>query len=236
MRSLSGLLTALRWTGASVVRWDEPMVDPGYVVVLNGAPRSGKSSIVAALQEETSEPWMNLGVDAFVECVTPPAFRPGIGLRPGGERPDLESWVSTFYAAMYESVAAHSRLGLHVVVDVGHHDDYATPRGVLAQVAARLDGLPAFLIGVRCPLDVIMQRRSVRHPGREGRYAIGTADGQVPDAVLRWQTEVHRPGVYDLEVDTAVQTPRGCAAAIRSRIESQVPPSAFGRLAESGTP
>jgi chloramphenicol 3-O phosphotransferase len=211
------------------------MVDPGYIVVLNGAPRSGKSSIVAALQEASSEPWMNLGVDVFVECVTPPAFRPGVGLRPGGEEPDLESWVPTFYTAMYASVAAHSRSGLHVVVDVGHHDGYASPRGILAQVAAQLDGLPAFLVGVRCPLEVILQRRAIQQPGREGRYVAHTAEGQVPAAVVRWQTEVHRPGVYDLDVDTSIQSPSDCAAAIRSRIQSRVPPSAFARLSESGS-
>jgi chloramphenicol 3-O phosphotransferase len=150
--------------------WDGRMVDPGFIVVLNGAPRSGKSSIIAAIQEESSEPWMNLGVDVFAESVTPPHYRPGVGLRPGGERPDLEPWVPVFYSAMYESVAAHSRLGLNVAVDVGHHDGYTSPRGILRQVAAQLAGLPAFLVGVRCPLEVIMQRRDVEHPGRPGGY------------------------------------------------------------------
>jgi chloramphenicol 3-O phosphotransferase len=27
---------------------------------------------------------MNLGADVFQECVTPPRYRPGMGLRPGG--------------------------------------------------------------------------------------------------------------------------------------------------------
>ena len=51
----------------------------------------------------------------------PHRYNPGIGLRPGGEGPDLEPLIVRFYAAMYESIAAHSRLGLNVVVDVGHH-------------------------------------------------------------------------------------------------------------------
>jgi chloramphenicol 3-O phosphotransferase len=211
------------------------MVDPGVIVVLNGPPRSGKSSIVAAIQDEFDDPWMNLGVDVFAEHVTPPRYRPGIGLRPGGERPDLEAWVPVFYAAMYESVAAHSRLGLNVVVDVGHHDDYVTPRGILPRAAAALDGLPALLVGVRCPLEVILQRRAVQHPGREGRYAVREADGQVPAAVVRWQVETHRPGIYDLEVDTSVHSPSECAALIRSRLDSGFPPSAFSRLAAGGS-
>jgi chloramphenicol 3-O phosphotransferase len=219
-----------RWT----VRWDGFMVKCGHIVVLNGPPRAGKSSIVEAIQEQFEEPWMNLGVDVFAARVTPPRYRPGIGLRPGGERPDIEAWVPVFYAAMYESVAAHSRLGLNVVVDVGHHDGYATSRGILSRVAAQLAGLPAFLVGVRCPLEVVMQRRAVEHPGREGRYATTGPEGQVPDAVLRWQAETHRPGIYDLELDTSVQDPTECAALIRSRIEGPSPPFAFARLAESG--
>jgi chloramphenicol 3-O phosphotransferase len=211
--------------------WDGHMVDPGFIVVLNGAPRSGKSSIIAAVQEESSEPWMNLGVDVFAESVTPPRYRPGVGLRPGGERPDLEPWVPVFYSAMYESVAAHSRLGLNVAVDVGHHDGYASPRGVLAQVAAQLTGLPAFLVGVRCPLEVIMQRRDVEHPGRPGGYVTSDPSGEIPAAVLRWQTEVHRPGIYDLEVDTSLETPAQCAARIRARTHSDEPPHAFQQIA-----
>jgi len=94
---------------------------------------------------------MNLGLDLFKGRVTPPRYQSGIGLRPGGERPDIEAVIPTLYAALYDSVAAHSRQGLNVVVDVGHHDSYSTPLHTLADAARRLDGLPALLVGVRCP-------------------------------------------------------------------------------------
>ena len=128
-------------------------IPPGRIVILNGAPRSGKSSIATVIQERFDGPWMNLGVDAYVHHITPPRYRPGIGLRPGGERPDLEPFVAACYAALYESVAARSRLGLHLVVDVGHHNAYAESRHTLADAARRLVGLPALLVGVRCPID-----------------------------------------------------------------------------------
>jgi chloramphenicol 3-O phosphotransferase len=205
--------------------------EPGRIVVLNGAPRSGKSSIVAAIQEGFDSPWMNLGVDVHARHVTPPHLHPGIGLRPGGERPELEAWVPVFYAALYESIAAHSRLGLNVVADLGHHDAYSTPLGILPDCARRLAGLPALLVGVRCPVEEIMRRRRAGQPGREGEYAVAAADEPVPDAVLRWQREVHLPGIYDLELDTSVLRPEDCAAAIRRRLDDPAPPMAFRRLA-----
>ncbi|HEX5501610.1 MAG TPA: hypothetical protein VFW96_03240 [Thermomicrobiales bacterium] len=204
---------------------------PGRIVVLNGAPRSGKSSIVTAMQETFAEPWLNLGVDVFVREVTPERCRPGIGLRPGGERPDLEPLVATMYAALYESIAAHSRLGLHVVADVGHHDAYAQPRQILADCARRLAGLPALFVGVRCPIEVIMARRNAGQAGREGGYVTGSAADPVPAPVRRWQRAVHVPGIYDLEVDTSALSPAECAAAIRRRLDAGPPPTAFRRLA-----
>jgi chloramphenicol 3-O phosphotransferase len=206
----------------------EPTSSAGQIVVLNGAPRSGKSSIVAAIQESFDGVWVNLGVDRYM-AMTPARYLPGIGLRPGGERPDLEPLVVAMYAALYDSIAAHSRLGLNVVVDVGHHDYYSVPRGILPDCARRLAGLPAWLVGVRCPIEVIMERRRA-----SGYLAGGSPGDPVPEPVLRWQREVHRPGIYDLEVDTSVQTPEECAAAIREPLERGPAPSAFSRLADLG--
>src|SRR5215217_7218678 len=107
----------------------------GQIIILNGAPRSGKSSIVEVIQDTFDGVWMNLGVDGFMQM--PPArYLPGIGLRPGGERQDIEPLVPTLYRALYESIAAHSRVGLNVVVDIGHHDAYAVSRGILPDCAA----------------------------------------------------------------------------------------------------
>ena len=50
---------------------------------------------------------------------------------------------------------------------------------------------------------------------KEGVYVTGSASDPVPSPVRRWQHEVHRPGIYDLEVDTSRLTPQQCAEAIR---------------------
>ena len=196
-------------------------MSPGRIVVLNGAPRSGKSSIAAAIQARVPGDWINLGVDAQLRTM-PPHLLPGIGLRPGGERPDLEPVIVRLYAALYESIAAHSRQGFDVVADLGHHDWYSRPLGILVDSARRLAGLPAYLVGVRCPIDIIMERRRANPQG----YVAG--DG-VPEPVQRWQDAVHVPGFYDLEVDTSQLTPEAAADRIGHRLTE--PPAAFVRLA-----
>ena len=168
---------------------------------------------------------MNLGVDRFMQ-MTPARYQPGIGLRPGGERQDIESLVPLLYRAMYESIAAHSRLGLNVVVDVGHHDAYAVPRGILFECARQLSGLPVWFIGVRCPIEIIMERR--RNTGWD---VDSSANAPVPPPVLLWQEEVHIPGIYDLEVDTSLLSPSECAEAIRKHLAENPRSTAFQRLA-----
>ena len=201
---------------------------PGQIVILNGVPRSGKSSIVRVIQNSFEGVWMNLGVDRFKE-MTPDSYQPGIGLRPGGERPDLESLIVTLYRAMFESIAAHSREGLNVVVDVGFHDGYSLPLGILARAARQLKGLPVLFVGVRCPLEVVMERRLATW------QADTPDDGSVPAPVIRWQDAVHVPGIYDLEVDTSVLRPEECGELIRQRLDFGHPPTAFLRLAAMTT-
>lgn len=198
----------------------------GQIVILNGTPRSGKSSIVKAIQDSYDGVWMNLGVDRF-KAMTPDRWQPGIGLRPGGERPDLEPLIVTLYAAMYESIAAHSRLGVPVVVDVGHHDAYSRPLGILPACAARLAGLSALLVGVRCPIEVLLERR---------RDTWGTDPATDRERVERWHDAVHTPGVYDLEVDTSRLSPQECASVIRARLDDGPRPTALAELAELSSP
>jgi chloramphenicol 3-O phosphotransferase len=197
---------------------------PGKIIILNGAPRSGKSSIVSVIQQTFDGIWMNLGVDQFMS-MTPKKFLPGVGLRPGGECPELEPIIVTMYHAMYESIAAYSRLGLNVVVDVGHHDNYSMPRGILFNCARILKGLPVLFVGVRCPLDEIMKRREMTgYKGFDDK-------GSIPAPILLWQQFVHIPGIYDIEVDASIQSPEECAEMIYKRLLDISTATAFAQLA-----
>lgn len=196
----------------------------GRIVILNGAPRSGKSSIASAMQESLPGRWINLGVDAQNRTL-PPALLPGIGLRPGGERPDLEPTVVALYLALYDAIAAHAAQGFDVVADLGHHDSYSTPLGILPACARRMAGHDVLFIGVHCPIETIMARRNA---DPQGLYMAGPG---VPEPVRRWQEAVHVPGIYDLSVDTGIMSPAGCVAAIAALLDAPPPQRAFTQLA-----
>ena len=196
----------------------------GTIVLLNGAPRSGKSSIARAVQERLDGVWMKFGVDAAM-AMQPAAIAPGIGLRPGGERPDLEPVVQQLYRALFDSIAAYARSGVNVVSDVGIHDVYSRPLGVLDEAVRRLGGLPVLFVGVRAPIGTIMARRNADPKG--GYYAAGD---DVPEPVRLWQEAPHVHGVYDIEIDTSVVTPEQAADAIGTLIQSWPDVTAFERL------
>ncbi|MCR6671172.1 chloramphenicol phosphotransferase CPT family protein [Devosia ginsengisoli] len=197
----------------------------GRIVILNGAPRSGKSSIAKAMQARLPGHWINLGVDAQ-NASLPEALKPGIGLRPGGEMPELEPDVMRLYLALYDAIAAHARQGFDVVADLGHHDFYSTPLGILPRCAQRMAGLDVLFVGVLCPIETIMRRRNADPQG--GFYAAGEG---VPEPVRRWQEAVHVPGIYDLVVDTGTMTPDGCIDAIAAALAKPPQQRAFEKLA-----
>jgi chloramphenicol 3-O phosphotransferase len=183
----------------------------GRIILLNGAPRSGKSSIIEAIQHSFEGIWINLGVDHYMKTI-PPSLQPGIGLRPGGERPDLEAPIRRMYQALFESIAAHSRLGLNIAADLGLHALYARPFDPMQLCAQALWGLDVLLVGVHCPIECIMARRKATW---NQDYA---PDGSVPPPILRWQHAVHQGRLYDLDVDTSRLTPQQCAQAIHQRL------------------
>ena len=117
------------------------------------------------------------------------------------------------YAALWDSVAAHARQGLNVVTDVGLHDAYSVPRRTVADAARRLEGLPVLVVGVRCPTEVIWERRRA-----SWGQALEAADEDRLAAVERWQTAVHAQFAYDLEVDTSSWSPERCADAVIARL------------------
>ncbi len=202
----------------------------GRVVILNGVSRAGKSTLAHAIQESVPGIWMHLGSDAHKAC-TPPNRQPGVGLRPGRDqvRPEVEECVPVLYAALYESVAVHARFGLDVVVDSNFHDSYTRRYGILEDCARRLAGLETLFVGVRCPVEVIWERRASTWGQVRGEVA-----QDVVEAVELAQQATHAHRGYDLEVDTSLMSPESCATVIARRLSQGPPGTALAAIATLG--
>lgn len=198
----------------------------GQVIILNGVPRAGKTSIAEEIQRTFPGVWMNLGVDNHIKA-TPKALRPGVGLRPGKQiDPKIEQMVPVLYAALYDSVRLHALNGLNVVIDSKHHDSYIEPRGyILPDCARRMAGVSVLFIGVKCSLDEIWARRE-----RTWGHSASTADSDVVASVELGQTVTHQHE-YDLIVDTTDRPSNECASEIQALALKPPSPTAFERLA-----
>lgn len=203
----------------------------GILIVLNGAPRSGKTSIAREIQATFPGVWLNLGVDAWCSGVQPASIMPGIGLRPGEQNHAIEDHLPGLYLALYQSAVAHCRLGFNVVMDLGHHDSYSEPLGILGACSAVAAEATSYLIGVTCPLETILERR--RFSSHDGRSYAASEPGEAPPTpVVLWQEEAHRHKAYDLILDTAALSSQECAEQIMRMLEEGQEPRAFQELAD----
>lgn len=188
------------------------MTQLGTIIILNGTSSSGKTTLVKALQAALPEPYLDAGLDRFL-WMLPMRYldRPlwddvlGLATQAGATGHQLVT-------GMHRAMAALSRAGLNVVAD------HVIVEPIwLADAADVLGDLPAYLVGVRCPLEVVEQREKERKD-----RTLGQARAQF--AVM------HTHGVYDVEVDTSAYSPADCAAQIVARIHDGRGPQAFKKL------
>jgi chloramphenicol 3-O phosphotransferase len=177
------------------------------IVLLNGVGSAGKSSIAKALQTVTTQPFLHVEMDAFLDMMPeayqehPDGFayetvhedgKPSVIIRGGpvGER---------VVRGMRHAIAAMAGQGNDLIVD-----EVMTDGGTKAAYAALLAPFELHLVGVFAPLDVLEARERQR-----GDRLIGLA---------RWQYDrVHKNMKYDLELDTSKATPMECANLIRQK-------------------
>jgi chloramphenicol 3-O phosphotransferase len=173
------------------------VVTPGTVIILNGASSSGKTSIVRALQEVLDEPYLDAGLDRFLwtlpkRYMERPLWDEVLGLAveagPVGHR-----LVFGMHRALVALVAA----GNNVIVD-----HVLVEPAWLRDCAMVFNGARAFLVGVRCPLEVLEQRERERRD-----RTLGQARAQ--------HRLVHAHAIYDIEVDTSVDSAEACALQIK---------------------
>lgn len=191
---------------------DRDMGDTGRIIFLNGTSSSGKSSLVRALQEQLEQPFLDAGLDRFLwmlpsRCLRQPGWDDVLGraVQAG------ETGHRLVYG-MHRAILALSQAGVNVIAD-----HVLVEPAWLEDCCELFAGLPAYLVGVRCPLEVLEQREKQRKD-----RTLGQARMQFP--------LVHAHGVYDFEVDTSMDDAQACARKIAAHIEQNPAPQALTRL------
>ena len=156
----------------------------GRVVLFNGPPSSGKTSLVASLQREIAEPWFHLSLDDF---------RAGYS----------KQWWGNDDGTLFDRVLAGYLASLRQIALTGNDllaEAVITPtrRTMYANVFGQL---PMVLVGVRCPLEVAVHRENIRTDRQRGPIELPAADFAA----------VHLGLTYDFEVDTSRQSPEELA-------------------------
>jgi chloramphenicol 3-O phosphotransferase len=187
-------------------------MQPGKILILNGTSSSGKTSILEVLQTTLDDPYLNAGLDKFIwmlptRYLDRPLWDQVLGL--AGEAGPLGHRL---VSGMHHGIAALSRAGNNVLAD-----HVLVEPSWVRECADTFAGLPAHLIGVRCPLEVVEEREKARR------------DRTLGQARIQFDL-VHAHGVYDLEVDTSVESVDACAERIKAYICAGSRPSALRRL------
>ncbi len=188
------------------------MTPPGTIIVLNGASSSGKTSLVKALQALWDQPLLDAGLDRFLWMLPPRYLDRPLWDDVLGRAVEAGATGHHLVLGMHQAIAALSRAGNHVVAD-----HVLVEEVWVAECAALFADLPAYLVGVHCPLPLLLQREQARRDRTPGQAAAQYA-------------RVHAHVLYDLEVDTSIHSPEACAEEILERLRHGPPPAAFRQL------
>lgn len=188
------------------------------ILILNGASSAGKSALAKALQRRLETPLLDAGLDRFLFMLPGRYLNRPLWDDVLGRNAEAGATGHALVLAMHRAILALHAAGWgvaadHVLVEPAWVDD----------LAALLAPLPAYLIGVRCPLEVLVAREAGR-----GDRTLGQAAAQHP--------LVHAHDEYDFEVDTAAHSAEECAAQIAAYLEGGPAPGALRRLVQRRPP
>lgn len=185
----------------------------GRVLLLNGSPSAGKTTLARALWEILEPPHWYRSLDDFRKGYLDRHWDAARGPWSSTDRPLFRMLVEGYLRSLRAmTVAGHHVISESVILP----DNLATYLDALA-------GCRVVLVGVRCPLEVAEQRERERAPAE--RYRGEPIDLQVPEFDL-----VHSHGAYDAEVDTSVTSVEDAVELIRGRLASLPASLAFDRL------
>jgi chloramphenicol 3-O phosphotransferase len=130
---------------------------PPDIIVINGPPCSGKSTLAKALQAALDEPWLNVSLDAFQDMLPP--SRPG-----WPSREDLQRMA----AGGNSAIAALADAGNRLIIELVVRNDNTGASEVLCDLFGRLHGHRILIVGLEAALEICLARERRRASNRRG--------------------------------------------------------------------
>ncbi len=200
----------------------------GTIIFLNGTSSSGKTTLALAIQELFPEPYIHIALDQFRDGM-PARFRglnspagttgaQGLNVVPVVNPTEAYTDIQfgsvglMMLKGMRRAIASMARSGNNIIID-----DIIMNDGFLQDYLDVLEDLSVIFVGIRCPISVINEREKQRL-------------GRFPGTALAHFKSAHKHGLYDIEVDTSIQSPKTCADEIRQFICDGRKPMAFAEL------
>lgn len=125
----------------------------GSVIILHGAPHSGKHEIQAAIVDAADAVWYTLGVDALCQRILSRENDPTL----------LDTSTQHALSALHVLVSSTARHACNLVVDHAF-----TQPSQVEDMAAKLQGLDVIWAHVRCPRELVSARQAERGMRVEG--------------------------------------------------------------------
>ena len=176
------------------------------VVFLNGVGSAGKTSIAKALQTITTEPFLHVQMDTFLDMLPEAYHNHPDGCSYETVREDGTPRVAIKIGPVAERALKGMRHAIAAMAGQGNNliVDNVILGGATAEYAGLLSRFEVIMVGIFAPLDVLESRER-----RRDDRLIGLA---------RWQYHrVHRGVNYDLEIETSKLSPMECASLIKER-------------------
>lgn len=175
----------------------------GAIVVLNGPSSAGKSTLARYLRDNLDERHLHVELDVF-RNMEPPDYW-------AVEKPLVQIRVAALCRAINATAATFSRHGQGAIVD------HVLSSDAWRYMLEDLVGLPVFIVGVFCSLDVLIDRERLR-----GDCKIGLAESQYGT--------IHAGRHYDYVVDTSSANETDCGQSVLNWLQSGPVPAAFSKM------
>jgi len=184
----------------------------GTIIILNGASSSGKTSLLEAIQQTFPEPFLNMGLDRMIFALPKRYLERPLWDDVLGKASRAGNTGHILVRAMHHAILAAANQGMNIIAD-----HVLVDPGWVAECSHLFHTFPAWLIGLRCPLEVLEKREQDRN------------DRTLGQARLQFN-RVHAHGLYDIEINTALLNPMEAALAVQAQMTVLKTPTALNRL------